>query len=137
MKRLFFAAALAAVTIPAFAADIGVSISIGEPGFYGRIDLGDAPRPQVVYARPVIIQPMPRGVVYQPIYLHVPPGQAKNWRRYCGKYNACGRPVYFVKDGWYNDVYVPHYRGRHGGRGSRHGGGMHERGRHGGGHRGH
>jgi uncharacterized protein YcfJ len=27
------------------------------------------------------------------------------------QYNACGRPVYFVDDRWYNDVYVPHYRG--------------------------
>jgi len=31
---------------------------------------------------------------------------------YCPKYNACGRPVYFVRDRWYNEVYVPQYQGR-------------------------
>ena len=30
------------------------------------------------------------------------------------RYNACGRPVYFVDDGWYNTVYVPRYRKQHG-----------------------
>ena len=29
-------------------------------------------------------------------------------------YGACGRPVYFVQENWYNDVYVPAYRERHG-----------------------
>ncbi len=151
MKRLLFAAALAAVTAPALATDVGVSISVGQPGFYGRIDLGNAPQPQVVYAEPVVVRPVPVGVVYEPVYLHVPPGHQKNWRRYCGRYDACGRPVYFVKDSWYNNVYVPHYREQHGGgrggydggRGGRdggrggyyEGGGKQERG-HGRGHRG-
>ena len=27
----------------------------------------------------------------------MPPGQAKKWSKHCGRYNACGRPVYFVK----------------------------------------
>ena len=27
------------------------------------------------------------------------------------QYGACDRPVYFVTDRWYNDVYVPRYRG--------------------------
>ena len=95
------------------AADVGVSVSIGQPGFYGRIDIGDYPQPQLVYPEPIVIQ-RPVGVVYEPIYLHVPPGHAKRWGHYCGQYNACGRPVYFVQDNWYNDVYVPHYRERHG-----------------------
>ncbi|HEX6592681.1 MAG TPA: hypothetical protein VF050_11840, partial [Moraxellaceae bacterium] len=59
--------------------------------------------------------PVPVGVVYEPVYLHVPPGQAKKWSNYCGRYNACGRPVYFVRDDWYNNTYVPAYRERHGG----------------------
>jgi hypothetical protein len=25
-------------------------------------------------------------------------------------YSACGMPVYFVTDDWYDRVYVPHYR---------------------------
>lgn len=99
------------------AADVGISLSIGQPGFYGRLDIGDYPRPSLMYTRPVIIQRAPRGTVFEPIYLHVPPGQAKNWKRYCGRYDACGRPVYFVQDRWYNDVYVPRYRERNNNRG--------------------
>ncbi len=119
MKRLFCAAILAAAATPALAADVGVSVSIGQPGFYGRIDLGDYPRPQLMYADPVVIQAVPVGVVRQPIYLRVPPGHAKNWGKHCREYGACGRPVYFVQDNWYNNVYAPRYRERHGG-GDRH-----------------
>jgi len=115
MKRFLFAVAAAAVTAPAFAADVGVSVQVGEPGFYGRIDIGNFPQPQLVYPRPVVIHAVPVGVVVQPIYLHVPPGHAKNWRKHCHKYNACGQPVYFVQDGWYNKEYVPRYRESHGG----------------------
>ena len=122
MKRFLFAVAAAAVTAPAFAADVGVSVQVGEPGFYGRIDIGNFPQPQLVYPRPVVIHAVPVGVVVQPIYLHVPPGHAKNWRKHCHKYNACGQPVYFVQDGWYNKEYVPRYRESHGGgRDERHG----------------
>ena len=119
MKHVLFAVALAATTLPAFAADVGVSISVGQPGFYGRIDIGDAPRPVLINPRPVVIQRVPVGVARQPLYLHVPPGHARHWRKYCHEYNACGEPVYFVDDRWYNDVYVPRYRERHGGRDDR------------------
>lgn len=97
----------------ATAADVGVSVSVGQPGFYGRIDIGSFPRPVLVYPEPILVRPV--GIAYEPIYLHVPPGHAKKWRSYCGQYNACGRPVYFVQEHWYNDVYVPGYRSRHGG----------------------
>ena len=122
MKRFCFAAALAAITAstPALAADVGVSISVGEPGFYGQLDIGNVPRPVLVNPRPIIIQPAPVGVFAEPIYLRVPPGHAKNWRHHCARYHACGRPVYFVQDNWYTTVYVPHYRHEHG----------HERGHH-------
>jgi hypothetical protein len=118
MKRFLFVTALAA-TMPAFAADVGVSISVGQPGFYGHIDIGDFPRPVLVYPRPVVIEPVRVGVVRQPLYLHVPPGHARHWRKHCHEYNACGEQVYFVDDGWYNDVYVPRYRERHGDRDER------------------
>ncbi len=41
MKKLIAALALttAAIAAPAFSA-VGVSISIGEPGFYGQLDIG-------------------------------------------------------------------------------------------------
>src|SRR5690606_36262735 len=76
MKRLVLVAALAATDAPALATDVGVSVSIGQPGFYGTIDIGNVPRPQVIYAEPVVIQPVPVGVVRRPVYLHVPPGHA-------------------------------------------------------------
>jgi len=124
MKRVLSAIALAAGTtaMPALAADVGVSVSIGQPGFYGHIDIGNVPPPPVVYAQPVIVQPVPVGVVYQPIYVHAPPGHVKNWAKHCGQYGACGRPVYFVQSSWYNEVYVPEYQKRHGGPKNKNGG---------------
>ncbi len=112
MKRLLFAAALAvaASAVPALAADVGVSISIGQPGFYGRIDIGDYPQPRLLYREPRVIY---REAAREPIYLHVPPGHAKNWRKHCRQYDACGERVYFVQDSWYNQVYVPRYQKRH------------------------
>jgi hypothetical protein len=110
MNRLLIVAAVASATMSALAAEVGVSVHVGEPGFYGRIDIGSFPPPQLVFPEPVIIQPVPVGVVRQPIYLHVPPGHAKDWRKHCRKYNACGQPVYFVQEDWYSNVYVPRYR---------------------------
>lgn len=108
MKKLFAAVILLAST-PLFAADVGVSVSIGQPGFYGQIDIGNQySRPALIYSQPVVIQPVQ--VIRQPMYLHVPRGHAKNWRKHCRQYGACGTPVYFVQDNWYNNVYVPEYR---------------------------
>lgn len=118
MKRLFFAVALSSlVAAPVQAADVGVSISIGQPGFYGQIELGDFPRPPVLYRQPVVIERVP--VSRPPIYLNVPPGHAKNWRKHCRSYNACGERVYFVQNNWYEREYVPQYQKRKGG-GKRH-----------------
>jgi len=110
MKSLICMATVAAMLFSGqtVGADVGVSVSVAQPGYYGRINIGNLPPPQLIYAEPILIQP---GVtVSQPIYLHVPPGHAKNWRKHCGKYNACGHPVYFVQEGWYNNVYLPYYR---------------------------
>lgn len=117
MKRSLLIAAsclAAAVSMPVMAADVGVSITVGQPGFYGHIDIGDFPAPAVIYPQPVVIQPVPYGVVAQPMYLRVPPGHYKKWSKHCAQYNACGRPVYFVRDNWYNDVYVPRYQEKYG-----------------------
>jgi hypothetical protein len=38
MKRLLFVAAVAAIAVPALAADVGVSVQIGEPGGDRQID---------------------------------------------------------------------------------------------------
>jgi len=113
MKHFLIAAVVAAATVttPVLAADVGVSISIGQPGFYGQIDIGDYPQPQVIYRRPMIIERVPMN--RPPIYLRVPPGHAKNWGKHCRKYNACGERVYFVQDDWYNREYVPRYQEQH------------------------
>jgi uncharacterized protein YcfJ len=110
MKRFLCAIAVITAGVPALASEVGVSVRVGQPGFYGRVDIGNLPPPRLVYAEPIVVQPVPVGVVRQPIYLHVPPGHAKNWRKHCGHYNACGQPVYFVQENWYNNVYVAHYR---------------------------
>jgi len=93
------------------AANVDVNINIGQPGYYGRIDIGDFGRPQLIYSEPRVIyrNVSPR----DPVYLRVPPGHAKNWRKHCGKYNACGERVYFVQDSWYEREYVPRYQARH------------------------
>jgi hypothetical protein len=110
MKRILLIAALSIASVSAMAQDVGVSIRIGDPNFYGRIDIGNAPRPQVIYTQPVIIRRPAVTVVEQPVYLRVPPGHAKNWGKHCYRYDACGRRVYFVQDNWYSNVYAPHYR---------------------------
>ena len=70
MKRLLPAAAAlttALLASVAQAADVGVSISVSQPGVYGRIDLGRFPQPQVIVTQPVIIvQPEGAPVVISP-----------------------------------------------------------------------
>jgi hypothetical protein len=79
------------------ATNVGVSVSINQPGFYGRVDIGDQ-QPVVIYPQPIIIQQSPVAVHQRPIYLRVPPGHSKDWARYCSRYRACGQPVYFIRD---------------------------------------
>ncbi len=113
MKKILFAALMAVTAAPAFAVDVGISLTIGQPGFYGRIDIGDFSQPQLIFSSPVIIL-RSAGVVRAPIYLNVPPGHANKWSKHCHKYDACGQPVYFVQESWYNNEYVPQYNKRHG-----------------------
>jgi hypothetical protein len=107
MKKLCLWLALATCALPAAAGtDIGVSIGVSQPGFYGRIDIGSVSAPpMLIYPQPVVIAPPRTVVVQQPIYMHVPPGHAKDWRKHCARYDACGRPVYFVQEDWYERHY--------------------------------
>src|SRR5262245_2681550 len=110
-----------------FATTIGVCIAAGEvaqvtasvnvnlPGVYGQITVGGGvPVPELLMPRPVIAVPGPPapGAVEPPppLYLHVPPGHEKHWSKHCREYHACGRPVYFVSERWYREVYTPHRR---------------------------
>jgi hypothetical protein len=114
MKRITVAALLlASGAAAAQPGDVNVRVIVsGEvrPGLYGRVDIDNAPPPPVLYAKPMVITrapppPAPRPVMMplEPIYLHVPPGHAKDWRKHCRKYGACGQPVYFVV----SDEYKP------------------------------
>jgi hypothetical protein len=102
--RYASSAVLLACATAAGATDVGVSISISQPGVYGRIDIGHYPQPVLVQRQPIIIQRGQRAL--EPVYLWVPPGHQKNWRKHCGRYNACGVPVYFVEDNWYQEHVV-------------------------------
>ena len=88
MKQLLMSAVIAAVgatvfTISALAADVGVSVSVGQPGFYGQIDIGDFPRPQVIYSQPRMIV---RGEGDRtPVYQRDAPSKDKKWRKNRGE----------------------------------------------------
>ena len=112
MKYLIFLVWVSFIPTSVLASDFGVSINIGQPGFYGQINLGNNyPRPQVIYPQPVLVREV-RSHVWEhqsPVYLHVPPQHYSNWHQHCHRYQACNQSVYFVRETWYNDVYSPHY----------------------------
>lgn len=111
MKKLLAIALALGTLAPAFAqTSVGVSIGINQPGVYGRIDIGNFPQPQLIYAQPVIITRPVQYVQQQPVYLYVPPGHQKNWKKHCGRYNACAQPVYFVKEDWVRERYEENHR---------------------------
>jgi hypothetical protein len=124
MMRLLVLPALFAAAAPlAQAQNVSFNATItGQvaPGVYGQVAVGNGPPPPVVYAQPMIVQPSPvivGAAPLEPIYLHVPPGHARNWRKHCHEYHACERPVYFVKSAEYEPGYRPehehHEHGHH------------------------
>jgi len=115
---LIIASIVAAFTLSTFsmtalAADVGLSINIGQPNYYGRIDPNGYPQPQVIYRQPRAVNRIP--INQPPVYMRVPRNQAKNWRKHCRKYNACDERVLFVQDNWYNRQYAPRYQEQNGG----------------------
>lgn len=68
------------------------------PGVYGRVQIGNAPPPPVLYPQPVVVRPPAVVLPRSPIYLYVPPGHAAHWGKHCVRYNACSQPVYFVQE---------------------------------------
>lgn len=104
MRTVYSILSVAALAVGATCAHAQISVNAVisgpvVPGVYGQVAIGSAPPPPVVYAQPTIIEPVPAGA--PPIYLHVPPGHAKDWRHHCHEYHACNRPVYFVKSAEY------------------------------------
>ena len=113
-RSLCLGLALLAYT-SAHAANVNVIVD-GQikPGVYGRVEIGTATPPPVLRPQPVIIVAQPQPVEVVPVYLHVPPGHARNWRKYCRRYDACARPVYFVKSVEYEPGYGKKHRHGHG-----------------------
>ena len=118
MKKIVALALLAGAFGSAMAQpNLNVSVDIHRPGVYGRVRIGDVPPPALVMPQPVVIV-QPRTVVQRsPVYLYVPSAHQQDWRRYCGRYAACGQPVYFVRDEWVRERYAQAHpqgdRGRH------------------------
>jgi len=112
MKRhsLWLAALLPALFSLNSHAD-NLAVSIGQPGFYGTLNIGGYPPPQLIYGQPIVAGPPVYGA--QPMYLYAPPKHVKHWDKNCRRYGACGAPVYFVQERWYKQVYVPQYRDRY------------------------
>jgi hypothetical protein len=116
--KRFHALAVLAVTI-SFAglaqAQNYANVMVGgafAPGVYGQVSLGNNPPTPVWNAQPVIYgQPLHRA---RPMYLYVPQHEYNHWGRYCSRYQACGRPVHFVRGpGYYRQpeshAYSPRY----------------------------
>ena len=116
--RCFLSGAAAALLLAAAGgaqAQAYVNATVGgelAPGVYGRINIGNAPPPPLIYSEPVIIQRPAVVVPRSPIYMYVPPGHAKNWGKHCKRYNACNQPVYFVQEPPPRRGPPPHHHGR-------------------------
>lgn len=88
------------VASPSHASGGPINVTTGaplRPGVYGRIEIGKAPPPALIYAKPVVASHAVPARGVKPIYLYVPPGQVRKWTRHCAKYQACDLPVYFVR----------------------------------------
>jgi hypothetical protein len=103
VKRAFvFAlAALATGAALADAAPAYRNITKGgalRPGIYGRIVVkAKAPPPPVIYPQPVIASQVIVPETVKPVYLYVPPGQVRHWKRNCARWSACDEAVLFVR----------------------------------------
>ena len=110
MRLISLAAMLLVGSGVCLAGELNINVILSgqvAPGVYGQVQIGNAPPPPLVYAQPMMIEP--QAAPLPPVYLHVPPGHAKNWRKYCHQYNACNRPVYFIRSEEYEPGYVPHH----------------------------
>jgi hypothetical protein len=112
MKRFIITATIAVAALTSAPASAQISVNIGQPGFYGRLDIGGFAPPPLLFPEPMMIQRVPVG--RPPLYLRVPEGHARHWGKHCHRYHACGERVYFVQDNWYQQEYAPRYQERHG-----------------------
>ena len=76
-------------------------------GIYGRLDLKDLPKPDVIAAKPIKATSSFLSVFNRAAYVHVRPGDEQHWARHCKEYDACTTPVLFVTENWFVNVYLP------------------------------
>ena len=96
-------------------AQVDFGIQLGQPNYYGGLNIQGFPNPQFYNCSPALIQPL-SPEYDQPVYLRVPLYQRQSWGSYCSRYNACQQNVYFVRDNWYRSIYAPRYRNMNNGR---------------------
>ena len=106
-KRNLLVLTAALFATPLFAAEPALAVP---PMKYGRIDATTYPQPPTINQSPVAVR---SGGDSTPVYLHVPTAATKKWDKYCERYDACDRPVYFVQDDWFKKVYTPAYDKAH------------------------
>jgi len=102
---------LLATIVATSSAAPAIATEIGQPDFYGRLEVDGYPQPQLIYRQPITIGRAPGE--RPPIYLRVPTNHVEHWSKRCLDYNACDERVFFVSDTWYKREYVPHYRELH------------------------
>lgn len=98
LRSGLLALALGALSAGAAHAQAYVNLTVGgpmAPGVYGQISVGNNPAPPIINTAPVVIGQPVFGAA--PMYLYVSTVEYRNWGRYCHRYQACGRPVYFVR----------------------------------------
>jgi len=116
-KMAVAAFVVATIAPVAEAADKDAIVTINgpvTPGIYGRVAMASTAtaaattvKPPLVYSQAMLVDaPSATGAV-EPVYLHVPPDHAKNWKKYCAKYDACNKPVFFIKSAEYEPGYQP------------------------------
>lgn len=68
---------------------------------YGVVEM-DHPEPRVLNSHPVIVHRNRGNRHADPIFVYVPAHHRRNWTRFCGRYEACRQPVYFLNEVWYH-----------------------------------
>jgi hypothetical protein len=118
LVALALALTVGAIGSAAAQPSVGVTIGINQPGVYGQIHIGNLPPPALVAPHPLHAR---RGrTAAPPVYVYAPDAQRRDWRRYCGRYDACDRPVYFVREDWVRARYEREHPGWDRGQGRGH-----------------
>lgn len=97
--RHLLACGLIACAAAAPASASWINVTSGAPlraGVYGRIQVRGTP-PPLIAPTPVVAKQSLGPVQGEPWYFYLPAGQVRKWSVYCRRYNACERPVYFVR----------------------------------------